>query len=177
MHTEFKISILSLIVIIIVIYLMSSPTSEFMSRPVWHDPRRIIDFKLDGKGTSQQIMDIYSLSHITHGIILYFILKMVKINPTTGFIIAIIIESIWEIYENTPYIINKYRENKAYENYKGDSIVNMLGDLMSMMMGYYLSYNSKKYAIIYVILTEICLIPINANLLHLSFGSLMNGSK
>ena len=120
MHGEFKFSIFMLIILIIILYLTTSPTSEFMSRPIWHDPQRIIDFKLDGKGTSQQIMDIYSLSHITHGIILYFIFKMVKINPTTGFIIAIILESMWEIYENTPYIINKYRENKAYENYKGD---------------------------------------------------------
>jgi len=175
MKIEFNVTIISLIVIIIVIYLLT--ISKFMNRPLWHNPRRVIDFKLDGKETSQQVMDIYSLSHITHGIIFYFIFKLIKINLTTGFIISIILELIWEIFENTPYIINKYRKNKAYENYKGDSIVNMVGDLFFMILGYYLSFNSEKYAIIYLVVTEICLIPINASFLTLSIGSLMNSYK
>ena len=46
-----------------------------MGRPLWHDPKKIINFELDGKGTSQQILDIYSFSHITHGILFYFLIK------------------------------------------------------------------------------------------------------
>lgn len=174
MNKEFTITIILFIIIIIFIFFLTSPSSQFINRSVWHSPRRIIDFNLDGKGTSQQIIDIYSLSHTTHGIIFYFLFKFMNINPIIGFIIAIIIEFIWEIFENTTYIINKYRKNKAYKNYKGDSIVNVIGDLIFMVLGYYLSYNSEKYAIIYLIITEICLIPLNASFLILSLGSLIN---
>ena len=53
---------------------------KLMGRPLWHDPKKIIDFELDGKGTSQQILDIYSFSHITHGILFYFS-YLAEINP------------------------------------------------------------------------------------------------
>ena len=65
------------------------------------------------KGTSQQLIDIYSLSHISHGIIFYLILDGYRIN---FFFQSLIIELAWEIFENTDYIINKYRENEATPN-------------------------------------------------------------
>ena len=80
---------------------------------------------------------------------------------------------MWEIFENTPYIINKYRKRPEYENYEGDSIVNMIGDLACMIIGFYLSFKNKNVAIIYLVITELVLMPFGANFLHLSLGSLI----
>ena len=78
---------------------------EIFGRPLWHHPKKLINFELDGKGTSQQIFDIYSFSHITHGILFYFLLKYLNYNTINGLYITIVLEIIWEIFENTPYII------------------------------------------------------------------------
>jgi len=146
---------------------------KIFGRPLWHNPKKLINFELDGKGTSQQIFDIYSFSHITHGILFYFLLKYLNYNTVNGLYITIILEILWEIFENTPYIINKYRQNKKFKNYKGDSIVNMRGDTIFTILGYYLCYKSEKLAILYLFFSEIILMQFKANFLYLSFGSLI----
>ena len=98
---------------------------------------------------------------------------MLNLNNIKGFLLSIIIEIIWEILENTPYIINKYREKPEYIGYKGDSIINSIGDTFSMIIGFYIAHKNKKIALLYLLITEIILIPFSANFLYLSFGSLI----
>ena len=141
-------------------------------RPFWYNPPKLISYTLDGKDTSKQVFDIYSLSHITHGIIFFFILRSLHIQPLVGLCITIIVELLWEIIENTDYIINKYR--KTYILYEGDSIVNMLGDIICTIIGYILTYVYPFIAIIYAILLEIVLYPYKASLLQLSVLRLFN---
>lgn len=171
----FKISVFVIISVIITIFILLKLTkiNKFLGRPIWHETINIIDYNLDAPGTSKQILDIYSFSHITHGILFYFVFKYLKIPIIQAFGLSIILEIILEIFENTPYIINKYRERPEYVNYQGDSIVNMIGDLLSMIIGFYLSFKNKNIAIIYLIITELILIPFGANFLYLSFGSLL----
>ena len=170
---------LSLFFILLLIICSITPSNfKLMGRPLWPDPKKIINFELDGKGTSQQIMDIYSFSHITHGILFYFLIKYLNLfhGATKGLGVTIILETLWEIFENTPFIINKYRQKKAYKNYKGDSIVNMIGDIIFTIVGYYFAYKSPKLSIIYLVVSEIILTPLKANFLYLSFGSLIKSS-
>ena len=140
-------------------------------RPVWHNPRKLISFALDGKDSSKQIFDIYSFSHATHGILFYFLFKYLKIKPLTGLYLFIMLEFLWEIFENTEYIIKKYR--KTYKQYEGDSIVNIIGDVIFTTIGYMLAWKKPTFSIIYLILSEIVLIPYKANFMHLSIGSLL----
>jgi len=169
-------SIFSIIVtFLLILYFIPIENQKIFTRPIWHQPKKNIDFELDGKGTSQQFIDIYSLSHITHGILFYFLIQKTNIPffQKNGLYIAILLELIWEIFENTPYIINKYRKKEEYKEYKGDSIVNIIGDTLCMILGYYLAHKSSKYALLYLLISEILLIPFKANFLHLSFGSLL----
>ena len=136
------------------------------NRPLWHNPPKLISFNLDGGDTSKQIFDIYTFSHITHGILFYFILKILNIKPLTGLYITIIIETLWEIFENTDYIINKYR--KTYKLYKGDSIVNIIGDIILTIVGYIIAFKYPVISIIYIFISEIILFPYKASLLQLS---------
>ena len=170
---------LSFFFILLLIICSITPSNfKLMGRPLWHDPKKIINFELDGKGTSQQILDIYSFSHITHGILFYFLIKHLNLfhGATTGLGVTIILETLWEIFENTPFIINKYRQKKAYKNYKGDSIVNMIGDIILTIVGYYFAYKSPKLSIIYLVVSEMLLTPLKANFLYLSFGSLIKSA-
>ena len=146
--------------------------TTLFGRPLWNNPPKLISFELDGGDSSRQIFDIYSFSHATHGILFFFIFQYFKIRPILGLFLAIILEFLWEIFENTDYIIKKYR--KTYEKYEGDSIANIIGDIIFTIMGYIFALNYSKIAIIYLILSEIVLIPYKANFLHLSIGSLIN---
>lgn len=154
---------------------------EILGRNIWHDPTAIIDYGLDTPGTSQQIFDIYSLSHISHGILFFILFNMLQpywpkyfnMNVEKSFLLSIGIECLWELFENSEAIINKYRKRPEYKNYKGDSIVNSIGDIFCVILGYYLCYKNIKFGILYVIITEIVLIPFRANLLYVSIGSLI----
>jgi hypothetical protein len=147
--------------------------SSLFGRPIWPKPRALIDYELDGPQTSLQPFDIYAFSHITHGVILYFILYYLKFEFIYILILGIILELSWEFFENTPFIINKYRSNKEFKNYTGDSIVNIIGDTLFTIIGIYLSHWSTTITIITIILLEFILYFYKANFIHLSIGSLL----
>ncbi len=145
--------------------------ANMFGRPFWHSPRKLVDFEMDGPGTSKQVFDIYSFSHITHGVLLYFLLK--PLNLSKKIYVALFIEVLWEIFENTPYIINKYRRRKEYENYDGDSIVNIVGDCLCALLGYLICAYSESAGVVLAIVLEVILIPYGANFLRVGIGALM----
>tara|TARA_B100000900_G_C20426801_1_gene653287 strand:- start:266 stop:796 length:531 start_codon:yes stop_codon:yes gene_type:complete len=161
--------------ILLILYILPIKEQKILNRPIWHNPKKLIDYELDGNGTNQQLFDIYSFSHISHGILFYHFLNNINIPivKKNSLLISLILEISFEIFENTPYTINKYRKKKEFENYNGDSIINIIGDILCTIIGYYLAQKSLKYSFIYLIISEILLIPLNANLLHLSIGSLI----
>lgn len=52
---------------------------------------------------------------------------------------AALLEAAWEIAENSPLVINRYREATAALGYEGDSVVNTLGDLLAAVAGFALA--------------------------------------
>jgi len=88
-------------------------------------------------GESQHLFDIYSGSHILHGLIFYFLIWLIgrgHMPLWVGLILATLVESGWEQWENSNYIITRYRT--AGFDYNGDSIVNSVGDMLSMVVGF-----------------------------------------
>ncbi len=92
--------------------------------------------------TSQLFADPYSASHVLHGIIFYlalwYLLRRLPLH--WRLIIALLIEVGWEILENSPIIINRYRAATASLDYFGDSILNSVGDSIFMLFGFWLAY-------------------------------------
>ncbi len=88
---------------------------------------------------SQHIADWYTFSHIIHGFIFYGLMHL--IGPRWSFAAklaaATAIEGVWEIFENTDMIINRYREATIALDYYGDSVLNSVADLLWMMAGFY----------------------------------------
>lgn len=134
---------------------------------------KIINFELDGNNTSKTLIDRYSPSHITHGVLFYFIFENIHFTRKYSLIFTIIFEILWEYFENTPYIINKYRQNPEYNDYKGDSYINIIGDIIFTILGFYIAKYSQRASIILIIILEIILWPFKANFLKLSFGSIL----
>jgi hypothetical protein len=90
---------------------------------------------------SQQLFDWYTASHIVHGILFYGVLRLVLPRAPVLFrlVIAVGIEVSWEIAENSPWVIEAYRQQALAAGYTGDSIVNSLLDTVAMMTGFALA--------------------------------------
>ena len=97
---------------------------------------------------SQRVADAYAFSHIGHGIIFFGFLWLVARRLSVGqrYLIAVLIEAAWEILENSPIIINRYREATAAQGYEGDSILNSLSDLMMMSLGFLFAWRTPVWA-------------------------------
>ena len=92
----------------------------------------------DSSRTSQMLADWYSFSHIVHGLLFYAVLWLVarRIPVEWRFIAALTIESAWEVIENTPMVIDRYREATAALGYTGDSVINSVSDIAMMALGF-----------------------------------------
>jgi len=90
---------------------------------------------------SQHVFDPYSLSHVLHGILFFGILWLFRrwLSLDMRAAIAASIEIGWELLENSPIIINRYRSATVSLGYTGDSIANSLGDIASFVAGFYVA--------------------------------------
>jgi len=87
---------------------------------------------------SQRVADPYSFSHLVHGMLFYGCLWLVarKLPVRYRFLIALTLEAGWELLENSPLIINRYREATISLGYVGDSVLNSLSDILMMALGF-----------------------------------------
>jgi len=93
-------------------------------------------------GNSQHLSDWYTLSHIIHGFLFYWFAWMLlrgrSFAARLG--LAAVIEAGWEVLENSPLIIERYRTATMALNYFGDSILNSAMDTIWMAVGFLLAW-------------------------------------
>lgn len=113
---------------------------------------------------SQQLWDPYTFTHILHGVLFYFFLWWAfgkRCAVSQRLVLAVVLESAWEILENSSFIIDRYREATISLDYYGDSILNSVSDIFAMMLGFWIASRiSWKISLGLAVLTDTLLVII-----------------
>lgn len=117
---------------------------------------------------SQRVADAYSFSHIIHGMLFYGFLWLAarRLPVKHRFLIALLLEAGWELLENSPLIINRYREATIALGYVGDSVLNSVCDVGMMALGFLAARLTRvRVIVVTIIVLELgCLWRVRDNL-------------
>jgi hypothetical protein len=117
----------------------------------------------DSPKTSQMLADWYSFSHVVHGLIFYAALWLIgrRWPLQWRFLTALLVEAAWEVTENTPAVIDRYRATTAALGYSGDSVINSLSDILMMALGFLIARKLPVWASV-LLLAALEVIPLFA---------------
>ena len=94
-----------------------------------------------GRNTSQHFLDPASFTHLLHGFVLCGLVALVvpRVSAAWRLWLAVSIEVLWEVIENSEFVIRRYREGTAAFGYHGDTVVNSGGDVLACALGFVLA--------------------------------------
>lgn len=103
---------------------------------------------------SQRVADVYSFSHVIHGMAFYGFLWLVarRVPVKYRFVLALLMEAIWELFENSPIIIDRYRSVTIALGYVGDSILNSLSDIVMAGIGFIITRFAKVWLTVFLVI-------------------------
>jgi len=111
---------------------------------------------------SQQLFDPYSFTHVLHGFLFFWLIALLfrgRLSASWQLWLALLLESAWEVFENTSFVINKYRSETAALGYQGDTVVNSLGDLTCALVGFLVARRlGLRWSLLVFLLLEVVLI-------------------
>lgn len=110
---------------------------------------------------SQHIVDPYAFTHVLHGVLEFWLIGLIfrKMPISWRLVLAVAIEGTWEVAENSPFIIERYRTVTLSLDYFGDSIINSMADMLCCATGFTIAYKLKFWrSLILFLATEAVLI-------------------
>jgi hypothetical protein len=105
-------------------------------------------------------LDPYSFTHLLHGFLLCGLLALIapRLSVVWRLWLAVSIEALWEVIENSEFVIRRYRQETAALGYHGDTIVNSLGDILVCGIGFVVAQRlGFRRAFALFVLTEVAL--------------------
>ena len=93
---------------------------------------------IDSPHTSQHFADPYSFAHFLHGLLFYALFWLVarRFRWDVRLVLAVALECLWEAFENSGMVIDRYRRATIALGYEGDSVLNSIGDIASCVFGF-----------------------------------------
>ena len=118
---------------------------------------------------SQHFLDPYSFTHVLHGFLFFWLIAWLvpRWNAYWQLTLAIAIEALWEIFENTNFIIDRYRSETAALGYNGDTVVNSFGDILCCLLGFMIArrLGLRRSLIVFAALELVLIVWIRDSLL------------
>jgi Protein of unknown function (DUF2585) len=123
-----------------------------MGRPLWCEcgSIKLWHGEVMSAENSQHIADWYSFTHIIHGFGLYgiFWLALRSWSLELRFLLTAFVEVAWEVFENTDFVIGRYRDGTIALGYYGDSVINAGVDVLFCLLGFALAARLPVWATI-----------------------------
>ncbi|QDV85097.1 hypothetical protein TBK1r_40510 [Stieleria magnilauensis] len=116
---------------------------------------------INSQHNSQHLIDPYFFTHVLHGVLFFAALWPLRHRLSDGIRLklAVVFEAAWEILENTPLIIERYRATTISLDYYGDSIANSVFDLLACITGYAIASRLRwTYSLALLIVVEVVLL-------------------
>ena len=141
---------------------------HFSGRPAWCKYGLGFWAPIWSHCTSQHLFDLYTLSHVLHGVIFFWLLHpfAARITLPWRMYIAIAVEIGWELLENSQWVIERYRQDTAAFDYTGDSVLNSFGDVLSTGIGFLVAsrYSWKVSVALFIVFELFALVWARDNL-------------
>jgi hypothetical protein len=118
---------------------------------------------------SQHFLDPYSFTHVLHGFLFFWLLALGvrRLSGSWQVVLALGIEGAWEVFENTNFIIDRYRSETAALGYNGDTVINSLGDLVCCLLGFVVArrLGLKRSLVVFLVVEMVLILWIRDSLL------------
>lgn len=87
---------------------------------------------------SRHLADAYTFTHFSHGLIFFSVFALLRPKWSIAWRLcaSILLACAWEVFENSSFIINRYRDNTMSVEYLGDAVINSLGDVAACVLGF-----------------------------------------
>ena len=109
---------------------------------------------------SQHLLDPYSFTHVLHGFVFCGLVALIlpRLTEVWQLWVAVSIEAVWEVLENSEFVIRRYREETAALSYQGDTIVNSLADILLCGLGFVVARRlGLRRTVVLFVVTEVTL--------------------
>ena len=118
---------------------------------------------------SQHFLDPYSFTHVLHGFLFFWLIAWLapRLKSNWQLIMAIALEVAWEAFENTNFIIDRYRSQTAALGYTGDTVVNSFGDVLCCVLGFVIArrLGLRRSLVVFAVLEVVLIVWIRDSLL------------
>jgi hypothetical protein len=125
--------------------------------------------KVCSANNSQQFLDPYSFTHVLHGFLYFWLIVLVlsRLAPAWRLWLAVALGSMWEVFENSNFIIQRYRADTASLGYHGDTIVNSFGDILCAVAGFMIAQRLglRRSLVLFLVIELVLLLWIRDSLL------------